>query len=776
MLQKNLNLNFVKKQKGRVLSWLFLLAFIFSNNYANSQIVINEILPGGDLELKNIGSTPVDISGYFLCEFPVYTQLSNLTAVCGSTTLAPGELFAIEGFNNLDGADGELGLYSASGFGNPDNLIDYVEWGSAGHQRSGVAITAGIWTAGSAVDDFTGASISYDGVGNAVTDWTVTATTTICAENVLNTTNGGTITGGPFEFCVDGMADNVSGITLTGNTGTNSQWVITDDQGNILGLPPMPGVVDFDGAGAGVCLIYHLSHEDDIMGLAAGENIGNFSGTFSLSNSISVTRNQPEGGTLTGGPFAFEVGDGVADMIPAGAISLTNNTGGNAQWLVTDADGTILGLPPMPSVVDFDGAGPGTCLVWHLSYEDGIEGLAAGANANDLSGCFSLSNPISVERTDVSGTDGIDLALDITVDNSSYERYEEVAYTITVTNDGSEMATDVVVSAGLPSGLVYTDDQVSQGNYNLFFEEWNVGNLAAGASAELELTLFTLVEGVDVVNFVQVISAGGNDADSTPDNNDTNIPQEDDEAAVTISEFGGTGAGDIDLELSLIADRNTYDIYENVTYTISVTNNGTDDATNIIIAAGLPDGMVYTGHAESAGDYNLFFETWSIPMLEAGETAELELVLFTLVENQPIVQFVEVLAANESDDDSTPGNGNGVNAQEDDEADFTISFGNALVANAATRSEIRTIVKEQTLFPNPAVELLNLTFNTEVETALSIRVFNITGQIQMDIPVNTYRGLNQFTLDVSSLTNGTYFVEMVGATVNEQPIQFVKIK
>ena len=540
----------------------------------------------------------------------------------------------------------------------------------------------------------------------------------------------------------------------------------------------MPSVVDFDGAGYGTCLIWHLSYEDGLTGLERGMNASDLEGCFSLSNSVTVERTAADGcntngGELFGGPFEFTVGDGEADMIPAGSITLANNGGPNSQWIVTDEDGLILGLPPMPSVVDFDGAGPGTCLVWHLSYEDGIEGLAAGANANDFAGCFSLSNPITVIRN--AGGQGIDLDLDIAVASSTYERYEEVDYTISITNYGSETATDVVVAAELPSGMVYTDDQASQGDYNLFFEEWNVGDLAPGATAELELTLFTLVEGVDIVNFVQVIAAGGDDIDSTPDNNDTNVPQEDDEAAITISEFGGTGEGDIDLELSLSADQTDYDIYENVTYTVSVTNNGTDEATDITIAAGLPDGMVYTGHSESTGDYNLFFETWSIPSLAAGETAELELVLFTLVDNQPIVQFVEVLSANETDSDSTPGNGNGVSPQEDDEAAFTVTPISSIISSATNRSEVPMIISNQELYPNPAVEAIKLAFNTEVEGELSIRVFNITGQLQLDVPVSTFNGLNQFTLDISTLATGTYYVQMVGGTVNEQPLQFVKI-
>ena len=217
--------------------------------------------------------------------------------------------------------------------------------------------------------------------------------------------NGGTITGGPFEFCAgDGVADNIpaGSITLTGNTGPNSQWVVTDDQGIILGLPPMPSVVDFDVAGAGACLIWHLSFEDGLTGATPGNSaLTDLVGCYSLSNSITVTRNQPEGGTITGGPFEFCAGDGVADNIPAGSITLAGNSGTNSQWVVTDDQGIILGLPPMPSAVDFDGAGVGACLVWHLSFEDGLTGAAMGNNAlTDLAGCYSLSNSITVTRTD----------------------------------------------------------------------------------------------------------------------------------------------------------------------------------------------------------------------------------------------------------------------------------------------------------------------------------------------------------------------------------------
>ncbi len=215
--------------------------------------------------------------------------------------------------------------------------------------------------------------------------------------------DGGTLSGGPFEYCVgDGIADNIpeGAITLEGNSGENSQWVVTDADGNILGLPPTPYVVDFDGAGPGTCLVWHLSFNGNIEGAEQGKNASDLVGDYDLSNPIEVVRNEPKGGTLSGGPFEFTVGDGVADNIPEGAITLEGNSGGNSQWVVTDAEGNILGLPPSPYVVDFDGAGQGTCLVWHLSFDGDIEGAEQGKNASDLIGCYSLSNPIEVIRTD----------------------------------------------------------------------------------------------------------------------------------------------------------------------------------------------------------------------------------------------------------------------------------------------------------------------------------------------------------------------------------------
>ena len=227
--------------------------------------------------------------------------------------------------------------------------------------------------------------------------------------------NAGSISGGPFTFDVDGESDFVSGITLDSSTsvGENSTWVITDDMGNILGLPPtlmaVEGV-DFDEAGPGVCLIWYARYNGMVTGLEMGMNANDIEGDFDLSNSITVNRNQVvNAGTLSGGPFEFDV-DGDADFVSGITLDDTFAFGDNSTWIITDDMGNILGLPPTLMAVEgvnFDEAGPGVCLIWYARYNGMVTGLEMGMNANNITGDFDLSNSITVTRNQVANAGSI---------------------------------------------------------------------------------------------------------------------------------------------------------------------------------------------------------------------------------------------------------------------------------------------------------------------------------------------------------------------------------
>ena len=52
----------------------------------------------------------------------------------------------------------------------------------------------------------------------------------------------------------------------------------------------------------------------------------------------------------------------------------------------------------MSSPFNLDPAGPGTCFIYYIRYEDGLQGLTVGQNLGNLEGCWDLSNRLEVVR------------------------------------------------------------------------------------------------------------------------------------------------------------------------------------------------------------------------------------------------------------------------------------------------------------------------------------------------------------------------------------------
>ncbi len=91
-------------------------------------------------------------------------------------------------------------------------------------------------------------------------------------------------------ICAGDGITNAFDVNLTGQSDTsNSGWIITDDQLNILALPPAPPF-DLDAVGPGICLIRGLNFEGGLAGAEAGGNATDLMGCFDLSNPITVDR------------------------------------------------------------------------------------------------------------------------------------------------------------------------------------------------------------------------------------------------------------------------------------------------------------------------------------------------------------------------------------------------------------------------------------------------------------------------------------------------------
>ena len=79
--------------------------------------------------------------------------------------------------------------------------------------------------------------------------------------------------------------------------------------------------------------------------------------------------------------------------------------------MITDSSGVIFGLPSAPPFY-FEGAGGGVCLIWHVSYTGDLIGAVLDSNANNIIGCFALSDPITVNRV-TSGPECVTSTFDV---------------------------------------------------------------------------------------------------------------------------------------------------------------------------------------------------------------------------------------------------------------------------------------------------------------------------------------------------------------------------
>ncbi|MEO0469421.1 MAG: T9SS type A sorting domain-containing protein, partial [Bacteroidota bacterium] len=206
--------------------------------------------------------------------------------------------------------------------------------------------------------------------------------------------------------CLDGNPQVVA-FDSSATCGPNFNYVVTDNQGTILGLPPAD-MVNFAPAGTGECWVWGLSYTGNLTAMV-GQNAFNISfsdGNFDLSDEfVVVFRDSVSGGMVSasdGSDSVFVCIDGNPQVVSFDSI---NAVGPNFAYVITDDQGTILGLPP-GDMANFGPAGPGVCYVWGLSYS-GTVTAQQGDNALQVelaSGCFDLSdNFLVVVRDSVSG-------------------------------------------------------------------------------------------------------------------------------------------------------------------------------------------------------------------------------------------------------------------------------------------------------------------------------------------------------------------------------------
>src|SRR5262249_24620277 len=148
-----------------------------------------------------------------------------------------------------------------------------------------------------------------------------------------------------------------------------------------------------------------------------------------------------------------------------------------------------------------------------------------------------------------------------------------IAFTVTLTNNGPDPATGVQVTDLLPTGLTLVSAAASRGTYDSTTGLWTVG--LVGTTAPATLTLTARVASSSAQTNTASISHS-NQFDPNTGNNSgsaTETPQQSDLAVTKAVSDPKPNVGDT------------------ISFTVTVTNNGPDAATNVAVLDLMPAGL-----------------------------------------------------------------------------------------------------------------------------------------------------------------------------------------
>ena len=290
------------------------------------------------------------------------------------------------------------------------------------------------------------------------------------------------------------------------------------------------------------------------------------------------------------GPDAAS-GVSVSDLLPPGLtfVSATPSAGsyvaGTGVWMVGAlANGANATLDIVATVTQY----------------------TAITNTATISGTTLDPNPANNTRSAGVDVPNADLTLTKSVSTATPALGSDVTYTLSLTNNGPDLAQAVSVADVLPAGLTYVSS-TPFGGYAPGTGIWTVGDLASGITVTVDVTATVTQRGL-ITNSATATSATHDPApaDNT-DEVDVRVPEAD--IAVTKSVDNATPA-----------------VGANVTFTIGVTNNGPDTADAVSVADLLPSGLSFVSASPSVGSYNSGTGAWSVGALTSGASATLDIV------------------------------------------------------------------------------------------------------------------------------------------------------
>ena len=198
-----------------------------------------------------------------------------------------------------------------------------------------------------------------------------------------------------------------------------------------------------------------------------------------------------------------------------------------------------------------------------------------------------------------------DLSVSKSVSNATPNVGDQITFTVTLSDQGPDAATNVQVTDLLPAGLTLLSATPSQGTYTSGSGMWTVGTVSTGVSQTLIIN--ALVASPSAKTNTAAISHADQFDPITANNtaSATETPQQ------------------ADLVVAKQVSNPTPNLGDQIVYTITVFNAGPNDATGVQVTDLLPAGVNFVSANPSQGAYNSTTGFWDIGTIPTATPATL---------------------------------------------------------------------------------------------------------------------------------------------------------
>ncbi|WP_318312128.1 T9SS type B sorting domain-containing protein [Flagellimonas crocea] len=283
---------------------------------------------------------------------------------------------------------------------------------------------------------------------------------------------------------------------------------------------------------------------------------------------------------------------------------------------------------------------------------------------------WTVNDATCDEASDTVGItiEGIDLEMGIVASNPQPDIGNVVTFTINLSNFGDTDATGISIEHSVPEGFANITAIDNSGSVNgAQMISWVGINVPVGANTQtlnFNATVQTPTGNAgEYTHIAEVVSADQLDVDSTP-NNDDGDQSEDDEDSLVVAPL----QADLSLTKFVVGGDLSPYVGEQISFEISVSNDGPHGATNVRIEDQLSSGFSFVSYSATSGTYDPANGFWDINNIANGTTETLTIdVLVNPTGNY--TNTSQVLASDAYDIDSTPSNGV---PSEDDQATVAV--------------------------------------------------------------------------------------------------------